>query len=68
VYPVKPVGIHVIGEPGRTAYAGNKNILFPWHAQLDEGFPDCIQDGMVTASRAPSDFLGTFQILRCILI
>jgi hypothetical protein len=60
---VKAVGIHVIREAAGAAYAGDDHEFLAGNPQVSENHLSRGQDGVITAARAPANFLVCLIIL-----
>ena len=61
---VEAVGRHVIGKARGAADARDEHHLVGRGADLGQGLPDALDDGVVAAARAPADFLIALEVLR----
>src|SRR5258706_9360645 len=65
---VKAVGVHIIGEPAGTSDAGDKYHIMPRNIQLGHNTLYLCKDGIIAATRAPSNVLIRLEILRRVLL
>ena len=54
---METVGVHVVGEAGGAANPGNKDNFFPGFPYFGHRHLHGIEDGVVSATRTPTDFL-----------
>src|SRR5207244_986345 len=60
---VHPVDVHVVGEAGRAADAGDEDHVLPAHAQLGHEHLHCGEDRVVPAPRAPAHLVVAGPVL-----
>src|SRR5665213_1279839 len=65
MYGMHAVSIHIIGKPAVAANARNDHDILTGNAHLGHYFLNLGQNGVVSAARAPANFLVGHKILGC---
>jgi hypothetical protein len=63
MYGMHAIGVHIVWEPAATADTGNDDDILPGNSQGRHYLLDLRQNGIVSATRAPTNFLVGGKIL-----